>query len=197
MKVEFGLSNVHVGSYTVGEDGEVTLGTPMHIPGAVGLTLEEESELYQFFADDGAYYSEYTGASETGELTMALFPDDFKTQFLGYVKTDDGGVAKVKGAKKTPIYIVFEGQTDDKRRRHILYNVTCGSITREWATVEDQPEVMTDVLGITVVGDSKTGIVKATYKEGDSGYASLITAPTAPALPTDDSGDAGQETQGV
>ena len=56
---------------------------------------------------------------------------------------------------------------------------------------------MTDVLGITVVGDSKTGIVKATYKEGDTGYAGLITAPTAPALPTDDSGDDGQETQGV
>ena len=116
---------------------------------------------------------------------MALFPDDFKTQFLGYVKTDDGGVAKVKGAKKTPIYIVFEGQTDDKRRRHILYNVTCGSITREYATVEDQPEVMTDVLGITVVGDSKTGIVKATYNEGSAGYDKLITAPTAPALPTE------------
>lgn len=186
MKVEFGLSNVHVGAYEVGEDGQVTLGTPMKIPGAVGLTLEEESELYQFFADDSAYYSEYTGASETGELTMAMFPDEFKTQFLGYVQTDDGGVAKVNGAKKTPIYIVFEGQTDDKRRRHILYNVTCGSITREWATVEDQPEVMTDVLGITVVGDSKTGIVKATYNEGSAGYDKLITAPTAPALPTED-----------
>ncbi len=184
MKVEFGLSNVHVGSYEIGEDNVVTMGTPMHIPGAVGLTLEEESELYQFFADDSAYYSQYSGASETGELTMALFPDEFKTQFLGYVKTDDGGIAKVNGAKKTPIYIVFEGQTDDKRRRHILYNVTCGSITREWATVEDQPEVMTDVLGITVTGDPKTGIVKATYKEGDAGYDKLITAPTAPALPT-------------
>ena len=100
MKVEFGLSNVHVGSYTVGEDGEVTMGTPMHIPGAVGLTLEEESELYQFFADDGAYYSEYTGASETGELTMALFPDDFKTQFLGYVKTDDAVWPRLRVRRK-------------------------------------------------------------------------------------------------
>lgn len=186
MKVEFGLSNVHVGSYEIGEDNVVTMGTPMHIPGAVGLTLEEESELYQFFADDSAYYSQYSGASETGELTMALFPDEFKTQFLGYVKTDDGGIAKVNGAKKMPIYIVFEGQTDDKRRRHILYNVTCGSITREFATVEDQPEVMTDVLGITVTGDPSTGIVKATYDEGSTGYATLITAPTAPALPTED-----------
>lgn len=194
MKVEFGLSNVHVGSYEIGEDNVVTMGTPMHIPGAVGLTLEEESELYQFFADDSAYYSQYSGASETGELTMALFPDEFKTQFLGYVKTDDGGIAKVNGAKKTPIYIVFEGQTDDKRRRHILYNVTCGSITREWATVEDQPEVMTDVLGITVTGDPSTGIVKATYKEGDAGYDKLITAPTAPALPTPTEPE---ETQGV
>lgn len=183
MKVEFGLSNVHVGTYEVGEGGAVTLGKAMKVPGAVGLTLEEESENYKFYADDGVYYSQYSNAAETGELTMAVFPDEFKTQFLGYVTTEDGGTAKVNGAKKKNVYIVFEGQTDEKRRRHILYNVALGSITREYKTVEDQPEVMNDVLGITVVGDSKTGIVKATYNEGAAGYDNLITQPTAPALP--------------
>ena len=43
MKVEFGLSNVHVGAYEVGEDGQVTMGEPMKIPGAVGLKRKANS----------------------------------------------------------------------------------------------------------------------------------------------------------
>lgn len=181
-KVEFGLSNVHVGTYTE-SGGTVTLGDPVHIPGAVSLTMEAQSEEYKFFADDMIYYSDFSDNGETGELTMALFPDTFKTEYLGYATLDDGGVAKIKGAPTKSMYLVFEGKGDANKRRHILYNVTPGQIKRERRTIAESKEVETEVLPVSLVGDNSTGIVKVSYNEGDTGYAALITTPPTPTLP--------------
>ena len=43
-KVEYGLSEIHVGTYTVGLNGEVTMGPPYRMPGAVALNLDPETE---------------------------------------------------------------------------------------------------------------------------------------------------------
>ena len=40
-KVEFGISQLHVGTYAV-VDGVTTLGTPYHQPGAVSFSPEEQ-----------------------------------------------------------------------------------------------------------------------------------------------------------
>ena len=39
-KVMFGVSNLYVGLYEVANDGTVTLGTPVHVPGTVNITME-------------------------------------------------------------------------------------------------------------------------------------------------------------
>lgn len=188
-KVEFGLSNVHFGTYDYDISTDtVTLGEPLRVPGGVSLSLEAEAEDYKFFADDVVYYSSFTDNGETGELTMALFPDEFKVQFLPYVKLADGGLAKVKGQQAKNVYIIFEGKGDKNKRRHILYNVSLGAITREFKTVEETPEVETEVLGITLTGDQKTGVVKVSYSEEDAGYATLFTEPPKPTLPVEEEG---------
>lgn len=181
-KVEFGLSNVHVGTYTESA-GTVTLGEPVKLPGAVSLTLEPQSEEYKFFADDVVYYSDFSDNGETGELTMALFPDTFKSTFLGYVPLDDGGLAKVKGSRTQAMYMIFEGKGDANKRRHILYNVVPGMIQREYRTIEENKEVQTEVLSISLLGDNESGIVKVSYNEGDEGYATLTSTPPTPTLP--------------
>ena len=52
-KVEFGISNLYVGTYTVGTTGTVTMGTPYHQAGAVSFSPEEQSESNTFYADNG------------------------------------------------------------------------------------------------------------------------------------------------
>ena len=182
-KVEFGLSNVHIGTYEANLTGPPVLGVPEHIPGAVNLTLEEESELYNFFADDVIFYSEYSDSGESGELTMALFPDSFKLKFLPYIQLADGGVAKLKGQTSKNAYLIFEGKGDVEKRRHIIYNISFGAIKRERKTIEGTKEVETEVMPITVVGDNSSGIVKVSYSESDPGYAGLFTAAPVPKLP--------------
>lgn len=50
-KVKFNICNVHYALITVDDDGEVTFGTPVAMPGAVSLSLEPNGEPSNFYAD--------------------------------------------------------------------------------------------------------------------------------------------------
>lgn len=180
-KVLFGISNLHVGTYT-DVNGTVTLGTPYHQKGAVSFSPSTETNQNDFYADDIIYWSGYSGGKIEGDLTVAKFDDDFKTQFLGYVALTNGGLAAVKNPEKPNTYVAFEVQTDDKPIRVILYNCTLGAISREYSTITENKEPQTASLPVTCVGDNTTGVTMAVLEEGDTGYATLFTAPTAPAI---------------
>ena len=47
-KVKFNICNVHYALITVDEDGDVTFGTPVAMPGAVSLALEPNGEPANF-----------------------------------------------------------------------------------------------------------------------------------------------------
>lgn len=179
-KVEFGISNLHVGTYTVGTTGTVTLGTPYHQPGAVSFSPEEQSEQNNFYADNVIYWSGYSGGSLEGDLEVAKFDDAFKTQFLGYTAKTDGGLALIKGATKPNVYIAFEVEGDAEKRRVIMYNASLGGIVREYSTIEESKEPATETIAVTVAGDNATGVTMVTYNQGTTGYTSLFTNPPVP-----------------
>ena len=181
-KVEFGISQLHVGTYTVDDDGVVTLGEPYHQKGAVSFSPEEQSELTNFYADNIVYWSGYSGGSFEGDLEVAKFDDDFKTKFLGYKHLTNGGLANVKNAIKPNVYLAFQVEGDAESRRVIMYNATLGAITREFATIEEEKEPATETLAVTVTGDNATGVSMASFKPDDAGYDDLFSNPSAPVL---------------
>lgn len=181
-KVLFGISNLHVGTYTVGAGGTVTLGTPYHQNGAVSMSPTEANEKTDFYADDILYYSSFTGGTFEGDIEVAMFDDDFKTQFLGYVTLTNGGIAVKKNAIKPKVYIAFEVKGDTEERRVIFYNCEFGAINRSYSTITETKEPQTETIAFTATGDNATGVTMATLKPADSGYATLFTAPTAPAI---------------
>ena len=180
-KVEFGISNLHVGTYT-DNNGTVTLGTPYHQAGARSFSPEEQSEATNFYADNIIYWSGYSGGTFEGDLEVAKFDDAFKTQFLGYKALKHGGLANVKNATKPNVYIAFEVDGDAEKRRIIMYNCSLGGITREYNTIEENKEPTTETLAVTVTGDNNTGVSKAAFTPNDAGYDTLFTAPTVPEL---------------
>ena len=180
-KVEFGISELHVGTYTV-SGGTVTLGTPYHQAGAVSFSPEEQNEQNVFYADNIAYWSGYSGGTIEGDLEVAMFDDDFKTQFLGYRALTDGGLALVKGATKPNVYVAFQVEGDAESRRVILYNCSLGGISREYNTIEENKEPTTETIPVTCTGDNASGVTMAVYKPADQGYSTLFTAPTAPVI---------------
>lgn len=181
-KVEYGVSNLHIGTYTEGPTGTITFGTSIALPGAVSLSLEPESDEQSFYADNVKYWSAYSDNGFTGTLEVARFTDEIKKAFFGYVSTQDGAVAKEKGAAKPSVYIAFQAEGDAEARRVILYNVSLGEIKRDYNTREENTEPTTESVDITVVGmnagDFK--LTMAVYPSGASGYSTVLTEPTAP-----------------
>ena len=180
-KVEFGISELHVGTYTE-SGGTVTLGTPYAQKGAVSFSPEVQSEKNDFYADNIVYWSGYSGGSIEGDLEVAMFDDAFKTQFLGYKALTNGGLANVKNPTKPNVYIAFQVEGDDESRRVIFYNCTLGDINRSYNTIEEAKEPTTETLPITCIGDNNSGVTMAVLKPGDAGYSTLFTAPAAPEL---------------
>lgn len=181
-KVVFGVSNLHFGTYTINDQNEVVLGTPYHLPGTVNISLDAESEQNTFYADNVQYWVGYSDNGYTGTIENANFTDEFKTQFLNYVAPTGGGIAQIKGRQNKIVYIAFQAEGDKEARRMILYNVSLGAISREYATTEDTTEPQTATLDFTVSGDNETGIIRASYKPADTAYATLFTTPPVPAL---------------
>jgi phi13 family phage major tail protein len=181
-KVEFGISELHIGTYEDDGEGTVTLGTPYHQKGAVSFSPEEQSENNNFYADNTAYWSGYTGGTFEGDLEVAMFDDEFKEKFMGYKKLKNGGLANVKGTIKPNVYIAFQVEGDAEQRRIIMYNCSLGGITREYNTIEETKEPTTETIPVTITGDYTTGVSIASFLPDDAGYDTLFTTPTAPEL---------------
>ena len=81
-KVKFNICNVHYALITVSEEGEVTFGTPVAMPGAVSLSLEPNGEPSNFYADGYAYYTISNNMGYEGDLELAMVPESFRTDVL-------------------------------------------------------------------------------------------------------------------
>lgn len=182
-KVYFGFSELHVGTYEYDPDTKtVTLGTPYHQIGAVGFSPEPSDNDNTFYADDIAFFTDNSSPTRSGDLEVAKFDDEFKTTFLGYVTSSNGGIAEVVNPIKPNVYIAFELKGDAEGRRVIMYNGTLGSINREYSTIEESREPVTESVPVKFIGDTKSGIIVETLKPGDAGYEDLFTDPTPPTI---------------
>jgi hypothetical protein len=85
-KVKFGLKNCHYAIVTLAEDGTVTFGTPVAMPGAVSLSLDAEGENDPFYADDSVYYMVSNNNGYSGDFELALIPESFLTDVMHEVE---------------------------------------------------------------------------------------------------------------
>ena len=185
-KVEFGVKNVKMGTYTEASDGTVTLGPPVDVPGIRKMTRDVNAETVHLAADDrDDYWEENDENGGSGEFEFANIEDSFKIQFLRYVRNADGGISHKEDKKCGKVYAIFESDGDDHKKRHILYNITLGSLKRERNTRDGskQPDVVT--LPYSYKADPTTGITDTSYTPDQEMYETMLITPPIPG------GDAG------
>lgn len=182
-KIRYGLSNVHVGTLTLGEKGPV-FSDPTPYPGAVSVTMNAEGEQSIFYADNIAYYVTNTNNGYTGELEMAYLPKWFETDFLSAEESNEGMVVEVSDAGEKTSYMMFQFEGDKNATKYIIYNMTFSRPSLEGNTKEDTTDPNTTTIPFTSVPlQTQFGnIVKARVPSTASNYATFFT--TAPTVPT-------------
>jgi len=163
-KVRFGFRNVHYAKITEGSNGEISYGSPVALPGGVNLTLDPEGDSSDFFADDSIYYSLSVNQGYSGTLELALVPEAFLTDIMGYTKDSNGALIENADDKYSPFALGFEIQGDEKGRRVWYYNCSVSRSSQNASTKEQNATPQTESLSIKAMPRLSDKAVKATLE---------------------------------
>ena len=162
-KVKFGLKNAHYAKI-IDTDGVITYATPVPIPGSVALTLSAKGDKSEFYADDYSYFNETVNQGYEGDFEIALIPDTFKKDILGYVEDKNGVFFEAIDAKQSAFALLYEFDGDSNATRRVLYNCSCGRPSAEDKTKEGTITPSTDKLTLTASKALDSSYVKAEVK---------------------------------
>ena len=187
-KIKYGLKSVHYAVATIAADGSATYGTPVAIPGAVNLSMSQQGDNTNFYADNIIYWAGYANNGYEGTLELARIPESFEKDILGAY--EDGKKMLVENAEAPSVHfaLMFQFEGDEKATRHVLYNCTASRPDVASQTVEQSISPVTETLNISAssVYDATLdkNIVKAkTTAESDTtaynAWFSAVYQPTA------------------
>ena len=148
-KVKYGLKNVHYAPVTFDDNGYPIFATPRRIPGAVNLSLDKEGDPTKFYADDSEYFVVNNNNGYSGDLEIALIPEQFKEEILSEIKDNNGVLLEDADSASVHFALLFEFTGDVKAIRHVLYNCTVTRPKLEGQTREDSTDVKTDTLSLS------------------------------------------------
>lgn len=203
-KVQYNLKNVHYAPMTA-TGATPTWKTPVKVPGAVSLTMDQQGELAPFYADGIVYYNSVSNNGYSGDLEMALFPDQMLIDIWEYTKTETDNVLIENSTVEPKAFaLLFEIDGDVNGRRYCLYNCTAtrpgiGSKTNEASktpqtqksTISAVPLENGDVLARTT--DETTPTVKQKWFEKVYQKPAAAAASLPQAEPAAAESDAGEE----
>ena len=179
-KVKYGLKNVYYAAATVNANNEATYGTPKAIKGAVNLSLDAEGDTTKFRADNIDYWIGQSNNGYSGDLEVALIPDDFRADVLGDVL--DSNNIYVENAEAPTVYfaLMFQFEGDEKATRHVLYKCSATRPSVTGATTEENIEPQTETLTITAASIHNAAmdkeLVKARCLSDNPNYANWFSA---------------------
>lgn len=179
-KIKYGISRCYYA--LLGSNG---YGTPVALPGAVSLSLTAQGDNYSFYADNIQYYRNSVNNGYSGDLEVAILPDEFLTSVLGNTldSTDKILVENVQNA--APVFALgFQVEGDSDNPRFWIYNCTASRPEISGDTKEESIEVQTETVTITS-SPTADGYVRArTTSETPTatyeGWFSEVWEPTSP-----------------
>ena len=163
-KIKYGLSKCYYAKATIATDGSATYGTPVPLPGAVSLSMDQQSDRTTFWADNIQYYVSDANQGYEGDLELAKLPDSFLTDILGYLVDENDILLEDAGANPAHFALMFQFQGDAHARRNVLYNCVASRPSLESSTKEDTITPQTESISITATSIYNTSLNKDLVK---------------------------------
>lgn len=166
-KVKFGLSNVHIAKITE-NNGEISYSIPFKMPGAVSLTATPAGESTPFYADNIKYYIATSNQGYTGELGLAITPEEFLKEILGQVSDTNGALFETAEDKTARFALMGEIEGDAKNRRFVYFDCTATRPSAEMNTTGESTEPQTDTISITMAPRVSDKAIKAVIEPNET-----------------------------
>lgn len=155
-KVQFNLKNVHYALVTA--DDPAAWATPVKVPGAVNLSLEQQGELTKFYADGIVYWQSSSNNGYEGDLEMALIPDQMLEDVWGMTKeATDNVVIENAFVQPKSFALLFQIDGDASERLYCLYNcnATRPGITGATNTETKEPQTQSCTVSAAPLPDGR------------------------------------------
>lgn len=171
-KVKFGIKNVHFHPILSEAAGVPTYGAPIAIPGTTALSMDAQSSISKFYADNMIYYQTSSNNGYEGDLTVALIPEEVMTQILNYAKDNKKVITEKSTAVPKAFAMTFEEEGDVSGTRFVLYNCTLTKPSRSFATTEEERTPTTQTLKISAAPLKDGNVMSMTTEETDASVVS-------------------------
>lgn len=186
-KVHFGLKNLYyatVTEVTTTAGTSTTYGTPIAMPGAVGIDLDPNQEQGDFYADDGVFYITQNDAKYEGDIEIANIPVQFMKDIFGDVEDSNGVLFETTDNPIKYFALMFETTGDAGGHRAVFYKCSATRPAVSAQTKEESVEVQTKTLSIKAVPRADFDTINGAQKhltqgnvpEGASAYANWFSA---------------------
>ena len=169
-KITFGLEKVHV-AFMLDEETPIW-DEPIHIPGAVNFSTDPQGGESTFYADNTTYFTHTNNDGYTGDLQMALIPDEVLAEMLGWEIDENGMLVEIADGEQKPFALMFEVK-GTKEPPDRVYKCKASRPGKEHATKTDTIDPATETLSLRILPINIDGkmIVKGVMELGETNQA--------------------------
>ena len=160
-KIKYGVKNVYYAKATDDGTGTLTYATPVAMPGCVSLSLDQQGDVTNFFADNIIYWTGNANNGYQGDLELALIPDGFRTDILGETLDANGSYVERSSDKQAEFALLFQFEGDENATRHALYRCVASRPSVAGTTKEESIEPQTETITITAMPRINDEVIKA------------------------------------
>lgn len=119
--VKYNIRNCH---YAVMTPGETNLyGTPKPLPGAVSITLSQQGDVSEFYADGIRWYVGAANSGYQGDLVLAILPEEFRKDVLQ--ETEDTNKVLFENANVDSVPFALGFTIDGNKSSEYFWFLSC------------------------------------------------------------------------